>query len=161
MAIFWSPTRHGFFSSALGDVPADAIAISATEHLALMEGQAEGRRIVSGPDGAPILEDRPEPTEAEKRALFRQTAQVPRIDMTEALIAEGILTDAEAETFAGHELPQPLLDMVAQLPVEMQSPARRRLKAAGTFYRSEPMWDEVPASVMTSEQIDRLHGFTS
>jgi len=158
--IYYSKSTGGFHDPSLGELPSDAVEISRSTHKELLAGQAEGKQIAAGPDGFPVLESLPQPTDAERRARFREIGTASRIDITEALIAEGILTETEAEAFAGHELPQPLLDMVDQMPAEMQRPARRRLKAASTFHRSEPMWSEVPEAIMTPEQIDRLHGFT-
>lgn len=54
MALFYSPA--GFFDDAIHPaIPADAVQITAARHRALLAGQADGRRIVTGDDGRPRL----------------------------------------------------------------------------------------------------------
>ena len=62
--ILYSPTTRGFYDTALhrpGTIPADAVAVSAVEHAALLAGQAEGKAIAPGNGGRPAIEDAPEP----------------------------------------------------------------------------------------------------
>lgn len=63
MGNFWSLTLGGFcHESVLGEnMPADAVAVSDAEFFALLDGQAEGKRIATGAGGQPILIDPPPP----------------------------------------------------------------------------------------------------
>lgn len=59
--MFYSKSTGGFYDRDINTlIPADAVEISRTAHAALLAGQAEGKKIVSGPDGEPVLAD-PEP----------------------------------------------------------------------------------------------------
>lgn len=60
--MFYSKSTGGFYTIEIhGDsIPSDAVEISRATHAALLAGQAEGKRIVPGPDGLPVLTD-PEP----------------------------------------------------------------------------------------------------
>ncbi|WP_075259031.1 tail fiber assembly protein [Herbaspirillum camelliae] len=49
-------------------IPVDAVNISDEEYLALLSGQAAGKVIVPGLDGAPVLADRAPPTPEQKAA---------------------------------------------------------------------------------------------
>lgn len=55
MAIFWSPSRAGFFDDRYGAVPDDALSVSPNDRATMMAGQAAGQRIVSDIDGRPAL----------------------------------------------------------------------------------------------------------
>ncbi|MES2173292.1 MAG: hypothetical protein V4523_05025 [Pseudomonadota bacterium] len=62
MTLYYSATR-GFLAESLHpDLPADAVAITAADHLALLDGQAAGRAIVAGDDGRPRLAPVARPT---------------------------------------------------------------------------------------------------
>jgi len=54
----------GFFYAAGSDLPLDAMPVTAARHAELMDGQATGKRIVTGPGGHPVLVDpvTPDPT---------------------------------------------------------------------------------------------------
>lgn len=56
-----------FYCSEInGDsIPPDAVHLTVEEHTALFDGQSNGQRIVPGPGGKPVLEDRPPPSTAE------------------------------------------------------------------------------------------------
>jgi hypothetical protein len=72
----WSPSQRGFFDYGYpGDLPGDLLDVTAEEHAALMAGQAQGKRIVAGASGVPVLQDPPAPTLAEQQA-----AAIRRID---------------------------------------------------------------------------------
>ncbi|RSU45815.1 hypothetical protein [Sphingobium yanoikuyae] len=70
MDIFFSPGACAFFTPALhGDaVPADAVAITADAHRALIDGQSQGRAIIADDDGHPCLAPVVQPTLAQLRA---------------------------------------------------------------------------------------------
>lgn len=64
MTIYFSASTKGFYDSAIhgGNIPADAVEISVEDHLALLNGQSAGKRIVSDTDGRPVLVDAPKAT---------------------------------------------------------------------------------------------------
>ncbi|MBS7440632.1 phage tail protein [Pseudomonas syringae] len=66
---FWSSKRSAFCrSDILGDgMPDDAVEVSTADYRALLDGQAEGKLIVSDPDGFPTLEDPPPPSDEQLR----------------------------------------------------------------------------------------------
>lgn len=70
-AIYFQPESATFVDLRLSgsDVPPGAIAISAALHRKLLDGQAEGGRIVAGPDGRPRLHL---PAASERRAALRK-----------------------------------------------------------------------------------------
>lgn len=62
--MFYSKTTSGFYTREIhGDnIPADAVEITKEEHLALINGQSQGKRIVADASGRPLLQDPPPPT---------------------------------------------------------------------------------------------------
>lgn len=72
MSIYYSPEQQGFYLDGIHDeIPEDAIEITEEEHARLLQGQADGQRIIPGEDGYPELADNLplELTYAEKRAM--------------------------------------------------------------------------------------------
>lgn len=65
--MFYSATTGGFYDAAIHgeNIPADAVEISEAAHAALIEGQANGKRIVAGKGGVPVLADPEPPTQEE------------------------------------------------------------------------------------------------
>lgn len=59
--MFYSKSTSGFYDTAIhGDnIPADAVEITKAEHAALLAGQSKGKRIVSDPDGVPVMQEPP------------------------------------------------------------------------------------------------------
>ncbi len=59
--MFYSKSTSGFYDTAIhGDnIPADAVEITKAEHTALLAGQSEGKRIVPGAGGVPVLQEPP------------------------------------------------------------------------------------------------------
>jgi hypothetical protein len=59
--MFYSKEKHGFYSIEMhGDsIPGDAVEITEETWKALLEGQVNGKEIVAGDDGYPVLRDRP------------------------------------------------------------------------------------------------------
>jgi hypothetical protein len=53
----YSPSTRGFYCFAIHgeNIPTDAIEITDTEYRALLDGQTEGKAIVPGVDGSPVL----------------------------------------------------------------------------------------------------------
>jgi len=61
MAIEYSASTGGFYDSTIhgNNVPDDAVQITRADHQALLAGQSDGKRIVPGKDGYPVLADPP------------------------------------------------------------------------------------------------------
>jgi hypothetical protein len=71
----YSPSTRGFYDLEVnGNIPEDAVDITVAEYEEMLAGQVEGKRIVPGPDGHPMLVDPPPPTEEQREAAL--TAQV-------------------------------------------------------------------------------------
>jgi len=65
--MFYSKTTGGFYAREIhGDnIPTDAVEITDAEHASLIAGQSQGKRIVAGSNGFPVLADPPAPTAGE------------------------------------------------------------------------------------------------
>ena len=76
--MFYSKTTGGFYTREIhGDnISADAVEITDAEHVALIEGQAQGKRIVADENGRPILQDPPPPTT--EQIIAKHTAAVQK-----------------------------------------------------------------------------------
>lgn len=76
--IRYSASKNAFFHAewSQGNMPADVIQLTHAEHAALLAGQAEGKQLVAGPGGRPVLLDRPGPVwadvQAAELAAFRE-----------------------------------------------------------------------------------------
>ncbi|WP_431026178.1 hypothetical protein [Halomonas sp. H5] len=64
MKILYDPVSKGFYDRKLhkSNVPSDAIEVTEEKYKQLLEGQAQGKFIISDKQGSPILSDRPELT---------------------------------------------------------------------------------------------------
>lgn len=65
--MFYSASTGGFYSREIhGDnMPADVVGITADEHVALLDGQSNGKLIDFDDAGRPFLADQPDPTAEE------------------------------------------------------------------------------------------------
>lgn len=71
--IYYSHSTGGFYDGNIhgGNIPTDAVAITADEHQALLDGQSAGKIIVADDQGRPILADPPPvPLERIKESAF-------------------------------------------------------------------------------------------
>lgn len=64
-------------------IPADAVAITAEQHQALLAGQANGQLIQADDDGVPTLADPPEPTDEQKQATKAAAVRSTRDDLVD------------------------------------------------------------------------------
>ena len=61
MGYRFSPSTRGFYHDDLHEtMPADAVEITDAEYDAMIKGQSDRREIVPGPDGKPMLADKPQ-----------------------------------------------------------------------------------------------------
>lgn len=93
MALFFAPSTQGFYDSEIhgGAIPDDAVEIDQRSYDALQAGQADGKLIQAGTDGAPCLVDAPGPTAEE----LLYAAQVKRDQrMAAAALSIAPLQDA-------------------------------------------------------------------
>ncbi|HWK70050.1 MAG TPA: hypothetical protein VNS29_04330 [Burkholderiaceae bacterium] len=97
--IYFSSQTGGFYNSEIhGDnIPADAVEITPSGHAALLQGQAQGKRIVSDENGHPTLADPPPPTPAQIEAAKVAIVQQHMDDAARALRYDSI---ANAVTYA-------------------------------------------------------------
>lgn len=66
--MLYSATTGGFYDPAIhATLPHDAVVITEQKYTALLSAQGSGQRIVPGPGGHPIAQDRPPPTPGEIR----------------------------------------------------------------------------------------------
>ena len=97
--MFYSESTGGFYDPELhGDlIPSDAVEITAEHHAALLAGQALGKHIVAGGDGAPVLIDPPAATPGQITASYAAAVQA-HIDA--AAVAAGYDDIKTAVTYA-------------------------------------------------------------
>lgn len=121
--MFYSKSTGGFFDPEIhgGNIPADAVEISADEHRALLDAQSAGKIIAASDDGAPVAVDPPAPT-VEQRAASLRAQRDGLLSRTEWLVARhrdqvdaGLQTTLSAEQYKGIlAFRQALRDLPAQ-----------------------------------------------
>lgn len=118
MDIFYSASRRGFFHFDVGQAPSDAVPIAADTYQALMDGQAQGMRIVPDGDGQPVLAPQPAP---------------PLADQVRSLVTRRL---GDAARAAGY-------DSIASAASYADEPAVRRYQREGQALRAwrSQMWD--------------------
>lgn len=92
---------------------------------------------------------------------WRLRATVDRATLARnALASTDVFADRqEALAFASGTIPQGVLDLISQLPVDMQDDAEFRLVANAEFRRRDPLWVEAESLPgWSAEQIDALFG---
>lgn len=101
---YFSPSTGGFYAREIhGDaIPEDAVEVSDEIHASMMEGQSQGKVIVAGDGGYPMLADPPPPTPEQlataalvKRDILLRNAAT-RIAPLQDAVDLGIATDEEA-----------------------------------------------------------------
>lgn len=115
----FSPTTGGFYLTGINaSIPADAVTVSAADHRALLEAQANGATIVAGAGGKPKAQYPASPTVAQRRAaaivatkreaerrilgiapLWRQSndaAAIAKLAFELAVGGDGVATEADA-----------------------------------------------------------------
>jgi len=103
--MFYSAQTNGFYTTEIhGDaIPEDATEITAEEHAALIEGQAQGKIIASDDNGCPVLSDPPLPTVDELIAQYTSAVQKRLDDFACTRGYDGILS---AATYATSTVPK-------------------------------------------------------
>ncbi|MBS1198682.1 MAG: putative phage tail fiber protein [Proteobacteria bacterium] len=93
-------------------IPADAVEITAEEHVALLAGQSAGQRIGSDAGGYPVLIDPPPPTAAELSAAIRaeRNARLAACDWT--MLPDAPLSAAQVSSWQTYR--QALRDLTDQ-----------------------------------------------
>lgn len=89
--IFYSPSIGGFYIESVHapeQIPADVTEINVSAYHALFDGQAQGKRIIPGLDGKPILADQKSPGDdpATAMANLRATRNM-HLSKTDTLVA--------------------------------------------------------------------------
>ncbi|WP_170140362.1 tail fiber assembly protein [Xenorhabdus cabanillasii] len=120
---FYSASINGFFyrppeSRGAGAYPDDLKPVSDALYREIFAGQKNGKLIVAGVDGLPILKEIPPPTpeelqekaEFEKRRLLKKAAE--NIGICQDALDLGIATEKEESTLAKWRLYRVLLNRV-------------------------------------------------
>lgn len=132
--MYYSAQTGGFYSREIhGDaIPSDAIEISDATHAALMEGQAQGKRIAPGPAGGPVLIDAPAPSFALQRGAeldaFRELREGYLNRLTGIALAAQVESDADTLS-AALAMRRGLLDMT-EAPAVLAATNLEGLQAA-------------------------------
>ena len=79
--MYYSRSKQGFYESSIhgAAIPADAVEITLSQHAALLDAQASGKRIVPDANGYPVAQDPPPPP--------APTAEQIRAALTDAVYA--------------------------------------------------------------------------
>lgn len=137
----YSKTTGGFYNHAFhGDgIPHDAVEITPEHYAALFKGQSEGRQIVAGENGYPILQDPPPAPPYVPQQVTRRQGRL-------ALLQHGLLDDVEDAIAA---IPDPLDRRAAQIEYE-----------ADTWERSnafvQTMWAQLGGTPDTLDDLFRM-----
>jgi hypothetical protein len=101
------------------------------------------------------------PDPEQVRAQWRAGRVLRRTQLALALISDGLLSEAEAEEFAGHNLPAPIVATINNLPEAVRVEARIKMRGAQEFHRADPLWTVLVASDgdWTDERIDQVFGW--
>lgn len=85
--MFFSKSQGGFYSTEIhgGNMPADALEISAELYSELMAGQAVGKVIFADHNGLPALSDPPEPTAEQIAAAVQALRSIAYRDESDPL----------------------------------------------------------------------------
>lgn len=160
--MFYSATSHGFFHPALHStaIPPDAVEITDEEYIALLAAQSSGQVIEPDAAGRPVAVMLPPPTEAERRAAWRQGAYLDRARFVRAIVREGVLPPGEAITAAKGDWPPTFAAALEDLPVDPLD-AQIDWAAASGVARLNPLFLAVltyyaTAHSLTAEQAEEL-----
>lgn len=170
MSIFFSPSRCGFFDSAIhyGEIPDDAVEISYTRHAELLEGQSLGKRIVEGADGAPelvdIIPDSSPATIARLIADRRFEAETAGIVVngmpldtgrdSQALVTGAALAAVIDSAYSCQwKTIEGFIDLDAQQIIAIASAMRAHVQAC--FDREAALLDALDAGTYTDDQLDQ------
>lgn len=96
--MFYSKSTGGFYSREIhGDtIPADAVEITGAEHVALIEGQSHGKRILADASGRPVLQEQspPQPPSREQIEAQRLRAYADPLTGSDRYFAEAVRLQA-------------------------------------------------------------------
>lgn len=103
--MFYSAQTSGFYTPEIHGItiPDDAVEITAAVHLALMEGQSQGKIITADDTGRPVLSDPPPPTVDDLIAQYTSAVQQRLDDFARTRGYDGILS---AATYATSTVPK-------------------------------------------------------
>ena len=103
--MYYSKSTGGFYDTAIhGDnIPADAVEITAEEHVTLLEGQSQGKLIQADESGKPVLKDPPPQTPEQIVAQYTADVQQHLDTFARTRNYDGILS---AATYATSTVPK-------------------------------------------------------
>jgi hypothetical protein len=137
--MLYSPSTAGFYHPKIhgAGIPADAVEITDARHAELIAGQADGRIIVAGPDGAPVLVD---PPPAPTRTPVLSRAQFC-VALTRVPVPP-IFTDAEALA-ALEAFPPKFMPALANKDLDYQAEAIQAWRTTATVARNSPLFEDL------------------
>lgn len=150
--MFYSPSTRGFYVRAIhgSAMPPDVVEVSHEQYAALLHGQAEGRQIVPGPDGVPILADDPAPI---------PPPPVVDVSFWQFMMAAwklDFITHPQAlAAVQSRIMPPAFAAAISRLPQAARQEAELKFAGIQRMLRADPLFDlVVVAKIATDEQID-------
>lgn len=85
MNLFYSPSTNSFYDSTIHEVmPKDVVSITKEEH-PVLNGKANGKKIVPGPNKKPIVVDLDPPTQDQSNEIIKSQIKTLESNQTRAL----------------------------------------------------------------------------
>lgn len=98
--MFYSAATGGIYHPAIhASFPNDAVEVSDADYKALMAGQVEGKAIIPGPDGRPVLAELPVPNPADELSRLYDAALSDVNRGCEQSITGGFTSDALGDLY--------------------------------------------------------------
>lgn len=139
----YSKSTGGFYNAAIhGDIPADAVEITAAEYAALLTAQSSGKQIIADENGNPIAIDPPPPIRTQQ-SLLADVAAKRWVVETGGITVAGtpIATDREAQSL----LNSAFVDLQSGLISDTQWKATNGTFTLFTLVQLEPVAQAVAA----------------
>jgi hypothetical protein len=143
MGYVYSPSKKGFFNDDLEDVyrksgawPGFFVRVADADYKALIEGQANGKRIIAGPRCYPVLADYPPPSQEELIVLAEEKRQALK---NEAMQSVSVL---QLKLLSGRKL-----NATETKKLNLTLDYIDELDAINTEAAPDILWPEVPLNV--------------
>lgn len=164
--MLYSATERGFYSPEINGsgIPDDAVEVQDQDYVALLLGQEQGKPIVPGPGGYPILQDRPPQEPAAAIAARRYEAETAGISVngmpldtgrdSQALVTGAALAAViDSAYICQWKTAGGFVDLDAPQIIAIASAMRAHVQAC--FDREAELLDAVAAGTYTAEQLDQ------
>lgn len=152
--LYYSATSNGFFNDAVHVVlPDDALEITPSEHIALLNGQAVGLRIIADADGKPVLQaiENVIPLDVVKLTLkmqIDQSAETERLKYITPGTGQAMTYQqkvAEAQAFKAASNPKPADYPILASEVGITAPTLSEV--ADTVLTAYRQWQQIGAMI--------------